>query len=39
MAEEITLEEKERRFNDARDRLQRTLEAGNGVPERRSMSF
>jgi hypothetical protein len=33
MLEEITLEEKERRFNDALDRLKRTLEAGTDVPD------
>jgi hypothetical protein len=33
MIEEITLEEKEHRFNDALGRLQRTLEAGTGVPD------
>lgn len=33
MIEEIPLEEKERRFNEALDRLQRTVDAGGGVPD------
>jgi hypothetical protein len=32
MAEDTTLEEKERRFDEALDKLQRTVEAGGGVP-------
>ena len=31
MAEDITLDEKERRFDEALDKLQRTVEAGGGV--------
>ncbi len=31
MAEDIALEEKERRFDAALDKLQRTVEAGGGV--------
>jgi hypothetical protein len=33
MIEEIALEENEHRFNDALSILQRTLEAGTGVPD------
>jgi|HubBroStandDraft_6_1064221.scaffolds.fasta_scaffold2238971_1 hypothetical protein len=33
MTEEIALVEKERRFNDALDRLQRAVEAGGAVPD------
>jgi len=33
MAEAITLEEKERRFDEALDKLQRSFDAGGGVPD------
>ena len=39
MLEEIGLEEKERRFNDALDSLQRTVEAGRGVPDETLAQF
>jgi hypothetical protein len=39
MIEEITLEEKERRFNEALDRLQRTVDAGGGVSDETMAEF
>lgn len=39
MAEEITLEQKERRFNDALARLQRAVEAATGVPDETFAEF
>jgi hypothetical protein len=33
MIEEIPLQEKERRLNEALDRLQRTVDTGGGVPD------
>lgn len=39
MIEEITLEEKERRLNDALDRLQRAVEAGGAVPHETFAEF
>jgi hypothetical protein len=39
MAEEIALEEKERRFNEALDRLQRTVESGGAVSDQTFAEF
>jgi hypothetical protein len=39
MTEEIALEEKERRLNEALDRLQRTVDAGGGVPDETFAEF
>ena len=39
MAEEMTLEENERRFNAALDRLQRMVDAGGGVPDETLAEF
>ena len=39
MAKEITLEQKERRFNNALDELQRAVEAASGVPDETFAEF
>lgn len=39
MIEEIALEEKARRFNDALDRLQRAVEAGGAAPHETFAEF